>query len=62
MMIRKLKNIARARLNKEKKEFEKKELFLRNLIWNADGKQSKRNEAALTGDINCKKYTWVANK
>ena len=35
------KRIARAGYWKEKKEFEKKELFLKNLIWNLDGKQSK---------------------
>lgn len=35
------KRIARAGYWKEKKEFEKKELFLKNLMGNLDGKQSK---------------------
>ena len=37
----------RARHDKEKGSFEKKELLLRNLICNVDSKQSKINEVAV---------------
>ena len=40
-----------------KKEFEKSELFARNLTWNGDSKQSKRIEATVKGNINGEKYT-----
>ena len=37
--------------------FEKRELFLRNQIWNTDGKQSKRNEILVKSNVNWEKYT-----
>ena len=37
----------RARHCKKKRNFEKTELFLRNLIWNVESKLSEVNEAAI---------------
>ena len=39
---------AKARPSKEKRSFENRELFLRNLTWNIESKHSKVNEIAVT--------------
>ena len=46
-----------SKTHQRKKKFEKRQLLIRNLVLNADGKQSGRSEAALNGNINCEKYT-----
>ena len=51
----KLKEIARARLGQEKRSL-RREMFLRNLVWYAGGKQQKI-EALVKGNINFEKCT-----